>query len=446
MAAHPIEIVPMQYSKREQHGWYFYDWANSAFSTTVVTLFLGPYLTSMAKAGANAQGNILPFGIEVDARSFWGYMVALSVFTQVIFLPVLGAIADYSSNKKRLLAIFAYAGAFATIGMFWLQGGAYMMGAFLFLFANLAFGASVVVYNSFLPDIAPPEKRDTVSSTGWGIGYLGGGLLLALNLLLYMKKDLFGISEGMAVRISLCSAGVWWAVFTIIPLLTLRNRPSMHIPTPGENQLTSGFKQLGRTLKDMKHYPQTLTFLIAYLVYNDAIQTVITLSSQFGNDELKIPLESLTLAILMVQFVGFGGAILFNYIAKAIGAKHAVMLALVIWTGVLLAIYFSVKTTAQFFVMAAVVGIVLGGSQALSRSLFSLMIPKGREGEYFSLYEISDKGTSWLCPLLFGLALQYTKSYRLAILSLIFFFILGLLILSRVDVKRAAIEAGNEAA
>ncbi len=435
----------MQYSRREQHGWYFYDWANSAFSTTVVTLFLGPYLTSMAKAGANAQGNILPFGIEVDYRAFWGYMVALSVFSQVLFLPVLGAVADYSSNKKHLLAIFAYAGAFATIGMFWLQGDAYMLGAGLFLFANLTFGASVVIYNSFLPDIAPPERRDTVSSNGWGIGYLGGGLLLALNLLLYMKKDMFGISEEMAVRISLCSAGVWWAVFTIIPLVTLRNRPSMHFPTPGENQLTSGFKQLGRTLKDMVHYPQTLTFLVAYLVYNDAIQTVITLSSQFGNDELKIPLESLTMAILMVQFVGFGGAILFNYIAKAIGAKHAVMLALVIWTGVLLAIYFSVKTTAQFFVMAAVVGIVMGGSQALSRSLYSQMIPKGREGEYFSLYEISDKGTSWLCPLLFGLALQYTKSYRLAILSLIFFFILGLIILSRVDVKRAAIEAGNEA-
>ena len=147
----------------------------------------------------------------------------------------------------------------------------------------------------------------------------------------------------------------------------------------------------------------------------------------------------------MVQFVGFGGAILFNYVAKGIGAKHAVMLALVIWTGVLFAIYFSVRTEAQFFMMAAVVGIVMGGSQALSRSLYSLMIPKGREGEYFSLYEISDKGTSWLCPLLFGLALQYTKSYRLAILSLIFFFIAGLLILSKVNVKRAAIEAGNEA-
>jgi UMF1 family MFS transporter len=305
------------------------------------------------------------------------------------------------------------------------------------------FGASIVMYNAFLPDIASAEERDSISSNGWGIGYLGGGLLLALNLLLYSKRDALGISEAMAVRISLSSAGVWWALFTVIPLLTLRNRRAMHSPPPGENYLSSGFRQLMSTLKDMVNYPQTLTFLVAYLLYNDAIQTVITLASQFGNDELKIPLSDLTLAILMVQFVGFAGAILFNYIARWIGAKRAVMLALVIWTGVLLAIYFSVKTTAQFFMMAAVVGIVMGGSQALSRSLYSLMIPKGREGEYFSLYEISDKGTSWLCPLLFGLALQFTHSYRLAILSLIFFFIAGLLVLASVNVKRAAIEAGN---
>jgi Permeases of the major facilitator superfamily len=321
---------------------------------------------------------------------------------QVICLPILGAIADYSHRKKQLLALFAYAGAFSTAAMFLIQGRAWMLGGALFLFANLTFGASIVIYNSFLPDIAAPEDRDAVSSKGWGIGYLGGGLLLALNLLLYMKAEALGISEAMAVRISLCSAGVWWAAFTIIPLLALRNRR----PEVAAHSLAAGFRQLAGTIKDLRKYPQTLTFLIAYLIYNDAIQTVITLASQFGNDELKIPMSSLTLAILMVQFVAFGGAIGFNYVAKYLGAKRAVMLSLVIWSGVLLAIYFTVRTTAQFFVMAAIVAIVLGGSQALSRSLYSLMIPKGREGEYFSLYEISDKGTSWMCPLLFGLALH----------------------------------------
>ena len=412
----------------------------------MVTLFLGPYLTSLAKAGADANGNIFPFGIVVDARAYWGYVVALSVLLQVICLPVLGSIADYSGRKKQLLGLFAYLGSAATIAMFWLQGQSYLLGGALFLIANVMFGASIVIYNAFLPDIASAEDRDSISSNGWGIGYLGGGLLLALNLLLYGKRDALGISEGMAVRISLCSAGVWWAIFTIIPLLTLRNRPAPHSPPAGANYLGSGFRQLMSTLKDMVNYPQTLTFLVAYLLYNDAIQTVITLASQFGNDELKIPLSDLTLAILMVQFVGFAGAILFNYIARWIGAKRAVMLTLVIWTCVLLAIYFAVRTTAQFFVMAAVTGLVMGGSQALSRSLFSMMIPKGREGEYFSLYEISDKGTSWLCPLIFGLALQFTHSYRLALLSLIFFFIVGLLVLAAVNVERAALESGNVSA
>jgi UMF1 family MFS transporter len=179
-----------------------------------------------------------------------------------------------------------------------------------------------------------------------------------------------------------------------------------------------------------------MTFLIAYLLYNDAIQTVITLASQFGNDELKIPVSQLTLAILMVQFVAFFGSILFNWIAAAINAKRAVVLSLVIWTAVLIYIYVAVKTTLEFFIMAAIVGMIMGGSQALSRSLYAQLVPKQKEAEYFSIYEISDKGTSWMCPLLFGLAMQATHSYRLAVLSLIVFFIAGLAVLLKVDMER----------
>jgi UMF1 family MFS transporter len=193
----------------------------------------------------------------------------------------------------------------------------------------------------------------------------------------------------------------------------------------------------------MRAYPQTLTFLIAYLLYNDAVQAVIALSGQFGADELNIPMSTLALAILMVQFVAFGGALVFSQVAKAIGTKPAIIASLLIWTGALISIYFSVRTTKQFFIMAAVIAIVLGGTQALSRSLFSQMIPKGREAEYFSLYEISDKGTSWMAPLFFGLALQFTGSYRIAIVSLIVFFAAGLAILLRIDVKRAVDEAAG---
>jgi UMF1 family MFS transporter len=432
----------MDYSKREQRGWYLYDWANSTFASTVVTLFLGPYLTALAKAAADANGRIHLLGIPVEPRSWWGYLVSLSVAMQVIVLPVIGTIADFSANKKRLLAVLAYTGALATVAMFFLQGAAYLAGGILFLMANLAFGASIVVYNSFLPDIAPPEQRDAVSSNGWAIGYLGGGLLLALNLALFAKAGSLGIPESLAVRINLASAGVWWALFTLVPLVTLRKRPPGRPLQPGEG-LTRSFREFATTLGEMRYYPQTLRFLLAYLIYNDAVQAVITLAAQFGNDELKISMSDLTIVILMVQFVAFFGALLFDRIARWIGSKFAVAASLLIWTGVLVAMYVSVRNERQFFIAAAVVAVVLGGTQALSRSLFSQMIPKGREGAYFSVYEISDKGTSWLCPLLFGLALQFTGSYRLAILSLVTFFVGGLLLLLTVNVRRAASEAGT---
>ena len=423
----------------ERRGWYVYDWANSAFASTVLTLFLGPYLTSLAKAAAMADGRVYPFGIAIEPRSWWGYLVSLSVILQVVVLPVTGSLADRSKNKKGLLALWAYIGATATMAMFFIEGTAYLAGGLLFLIANVAFGAAIVVYNSFLPEIAPPEERDDVSSKGWGIGYLGGGIVLALNLALFSNAKNLGISEGLAVRISLCSAGLWWAVFTIVPLMTLRNRPPLEVRSG-----VSPFRQLIDTVWHMRMYPQTLTFLIAYLLYNDAVQAVIALAAQFGSDELKIPMSSLTLAILMVQFVAFGGALAFNVLAKRIGAKPSILVALVIWCGVITSIYFTVRSERGFFIMAAVVALVMGGTQALSRSLFSQMIPQGREAEYFSLYEISDKGSSWMAPMIFGLALQWTGNYRVSILSLLAFFVAGLFVLLRVDPRRAALEAGDK--
>ncbi len=427
-------MVP--YSAREQRGWYMYDFANSAFSTTVVTLFMGPYLTALTKAAADERGYVYPLGIPVDALSLWSYIVSLSVICQVLFLPMAGAIADYGRRKREVLAATAYLGAIATMAMFFLKGSDYLFGGLLFLIANVAFGASIVIYNSFLPEIAPREERDAVSSKGFAIGYIGGGLLLALNLVLFMNAEKIGISEGMAVRISLSSAGAWWAIFTIPTILRVHNRGAARSLPPGQSAVATVVKQLGHTLSEVRKYPQTMTFLIAYLLYNDAIQTVITLASQFGNDELKIPVSTLTLAILMVQFVAFFGSMIFNWIAALTDAKRAVIISLVIWTGCLVYIYLSVRTTVQFFVLAAIVAIVLGGSQALSRSLYAQIIPKAKEAEYYSIYEISDKGTSWMCPIIFGLTLQFTHRYRLAILSLVVFFIAGLLVLLKVDVAR----------
>lgn len=419
----------------EQRGWYVYDFAQTAFSTTVLTLFLGPYLTVLAKSAADAHGMVHPLGIVVDARSYWSYMVSLSEMLQVALLPMVGAIADYGRRKKEALGTAAYLGAASTMAMFLLEGKRYLLGGVLLLIANVSFGAGAVIYNSFLPEIAARDERDAVSSRGWAAGYVGGGLLLALNLMLYLNAARIGISEAMAVRISL-SSGLWWAVFTIPPLMAVHNRGPAQVLAAGQSAIAIVLRQLVHTLREVRRYPQALKFMVAFLLYNDAIQTVITLASQFGHDELKIPVSQLTLAILMVQFVAFFGAMVFQWLAAAVNAKRAVVMGLVIWTAVLVYIYLAVKTTLQFFVMAAIVALVLGGSQALSRSLYAQLIPKLKEAEYYGIYEMSGKGTSWLCPMFFGLALQFTKSYRIAILSLIIFFFAGLLVLLRVDVER----------
>ena len=428
--------LPSEYSKHEQRGWYLYDWANSPYFTSVLLVFLGPYLTALAKSAADANGFIHPFGIPVDARSLYPYLISISVAGQVIFLPVVGAIADYGHRKKELLALTAFLGSAATVAMFFIQGANYMLGAALLIISNISFGASIVVYNSFLPEIAPPEQRDAISSRGWALGYAGGGLLLALNLLLLARAEAMGISESLAVRISLGSAGVWCMGFTIPVLLALRNRAPARVPPAGKNPVVIAFRQLAHTLRDARRFPQTLLFLAAYMIYNDAIQTVLAVAGQFGTDALGIPISQLATAILMAQFVGIFGAMGFGKLAARIGTKFAIAMTLVIWGLILIYIFAFVSTVSQFFMVTAGIAIVMGGSQALSRSLFAQMVPKGKEAEYFSIYEISDKGTSWLGPMFYGLALQWTGSYQAAILSLIVFFAAGLAILSRVDVKK----------
>jgi UMF1 family MFS transporter len=430
--------------RREQRGWYFYDWANSAFSTTVVTVFLGPYLTAVTKSAARAGGFVHPLGIPVLAGSFFPYVLSLSVVLQVFLLPITGAVADRTQRKKRLLAFFAYIGAIATMGMYLIQGSAYLFGGMLFLVANLSFGASIVVYNAFLPEIAEPDERDRVSSRGWALGYLGGGLLLGANLALFGAHESLGLSVGHAVRISLLSAGTWWALFALIPLRMLRDRGPVRSDEQGAALVTAGFRQLIGTLRAARAYPKTLLFLAAYLLYNDGIQTVITLTATYGQAELRFDTSTIISVTLMVQFVAFLGALVLGVFARFFGAKRVVLASLILWTSAVAGAYFlEAGAVGQFYVLAAFIGIVLGGSQALSRSLFSHMIPPGREAEYFSLYEISERGTSWLGPLIFGLTLQLTGSYRSALASLVVFFVAGFVLLVMVNVRRAIVEAGN---
>ncbi|MER5747348.1 MFS transporter [Streptomyces sp. NPDC002225] len=427
--------------RREQRGWYFYDFACSVYSTSVLTVFIGPYLTSIAKAAADAEGYVHPLGIPVRAGSLFAYAVSVSVVLAVIVMPIAGAAADRTGRKKPLLAVAAYTGAAATTGMFFLDGHRYLLGAFLLIVANAAISVSMVLYNAYLPQIAEPDERDRVSSRGWAFGYTSGALVLVLNLILYTGHDSFGLSESDSVRICLASAGLWWGAFTLVPLRRLRDRG---VAANGEGAVGSGWKQLLATLRDMRRHPLTLSFLLAYLVYNDGVQTVISQASVYGSEELGLDQTTLITAVLLVQVLAVAGALGMGRLARSYGAKRTILGSLVVWTLILVAGYFLPSgAPAYFYALAAAIGMVLGGSQALSRSLFSHLVPRGKEAEYFSAYEMSDRGLSWLGPLVFGLAFQLTGSYRDAIISLVIFFVVGAALLARVPVRRAVAAAGN---
>jgi UMF1 family MFS transporter len=433
--------------KREIRGWAMYDWANSAFSTTVGTVFLGPYLASLgATAAQNYPDGMARFlGIPIAPDSFMPYVVSISVFLQVIFLPILGAIADYSHLRKQMMRFFATIGALATIGLFIVTEPLWWLGGILFMLANLTFGAAMVFYNSYLPDIASEDQRDRVSSFGWAMGYLGGGLLLLLNLVFFLTYEQFGIPTGLAIRINLASAGVWWLGFSFITWARLRARKASKPLPRNETYMSVGFKQLGKTLKEIKSFPETLKYLVAYFLYNDGIQTVIAVSATFAaapviRGGIEVDQSTLTMVILMIQFVAFGGALFWGKLANWVGAKRSIIISLFVWAAVTIFAYFGLKGETrilQFWVMGFFIALVMGGSQAISRSLFAQMVPGGKEAEYFSFYEISERGTSWIGPMLFGLVNQLFGNLRPAILSLIFFFILGLVILPFVNVDKA---------
>jgi UMF1 family MFS transporter len=306
--------------------------------------------------------------------------------------------------------------------------------------ANAAQSVASMLYNSYLPQIAPPEERDAVSSRGWAFGYAAGSLVLIVNLVLYMGHDSFGVSETMAVRICLATAGLWWGAFTLVPLNRLRDRGAK-----GTTPTTApGLRQLAATVRDMRRHPLTLAFLLAYLIYNDGIQTVISQASVYGSEELGLGQSTLIGAVLLVQVLAVAGALGMGRLARTYGAKRTILGSLVAWTVTLAAGYFlPAGAPVWFFVLASGIGLVLGGSQALSRSLFSHLVPPGTEAEYFSAYEMSDRGMSWLGPLLFGITYQLTGSYRDAIISLVAFFVIGFALLARVPVRRAILDAGN---
>lgn len=433
--------------KREIFGWAMYDWANSAFSTTIGTVFLGPYVASLAATAAKAypDGLARVAGIGIAPDSFFPACVSVSVLGQVVFLPILGAVADYSHARKPMMQLFATLGAILTILMFVVSGDLWWLGGLLFILANLAFGSAIVMYNSYLPDIASEDQRDRVSSYGWAMGYLGDGILLALNLALFSFRDKLGIPTELAIRVNLASAGIWWLTFSFFTWTRLRARHAHRQLPPGETYASIGFKQLGQTIGEIRRFPETLKFLGAFFLYNDGIQTVIAVSSTFAaapliRGGLELDISTLTAVILLIQFTAFFGALFWGRLAGWVGAKRSIIISLVIWSLVVIYAYFGMRGSGrvlEFTLLGVVIAIVLGGSQAISRSLFAQMIPRGKEAEFYSFYEVSDRGTSWIGPALFAIVNQATGSLRPAIFSLIFFFVVGLTALPFVNEKKA---------
>jgi MFS transporter, UMF1 family len=438
-------------NRREIFGWLMYDWANSAYYTTVIGVLIGPYLIALAQAAVGDNGVVLDLGFfgAVTAKSISSATTVVGVAVQAVVMIFLSAIADYTSLKKIFMMILCYIGVFTGCLLFFVEGDNYLFGCTLLIISNVCIGSSLVFYNAYLSEICTEDQRDKVSAQGFGLGYAGGSLMLILNFLLLAYAPKLGITQGFAVRICLLGAAIWWGGFSIITFALLRNRGVTHQIEQGQSLFTVAFTQIWTTIKQLTKLRYTLMFLIAYLFYNDGIQTVIYSASAFISQELFVakglPSDPsfLLLLFLETQIVAMIGSFFWAFISKKIGNKATIMISLVWWSCVVIYAYAFLSEQYEAWILGAAIGFVLGGTQSLSRSLYSQMIPKGRESGFFSFYEISEKGTSWMGQLVFTVVVGSTGSFRQAILALIFFFVVGSIILFFTDTKRAIAEAAE---
>ncbi|HET7072368.1 MAG TPA: MFS transporter [Nocardioides sp.] len=445
------DLEPLRRSK-EQKAWNWYDWANSAYYTTVLSVLFAPFMITVAGRAAGCGNSaddtcdktVDVLGLHLAAGSLPFYLTSFATISSAFLLPVVGALVDRSSRKRVHMAGFAWSGSCFAALLFLMHGSQWQLAAVAVVMSSILGGCSLVSYYAILVDISTEEERDRVSSRGWAWGYLGGGLLLAVNLVMVLAHDALGLEKELAVRLSLLSAALWWAGFTLIPFLRLRDHPAQDVVSEAGGLLSRSFGQLFTTLREMRQFPMTLTFLLAFLFYNDGIQTVVGVASTYGSKQLGFGDSVLIATILLIQFVAFGGALLFGRLAATYGAYRCILWGTYAWMAiVVLAMFLPRKNVATFLLAGVAIAIVLGGTQALSRSFFSLLIPRGREGEYFALYNACERGTSWFGTFLFGVVFQIAGSYRPAIVALIVFFVLGAVFLLRLDARRGIAEAGN---
>jgi UMF1 family MFS transporter len=412
-------------TRKSVFGWAMYDWANSSFATTVMAGFFPLFFKQFWNAGVPATLSTFRLGIANGGASL---LVAL-------LAPLVGAIADKGRARVRLLGLFTLLGAAMTAGLFLVSKGDWMTAAVLYLLASLGFWGGNQFYDSLLTDVSEEHEYDLVSGYGYALGYLGGGLLFAVNVAMVLKPALFGLSNaGAAIRWSFISVGVWWAGFSVFTLALVRERPT-HTPLPALRAIRAGAAELTNTLRHLKGDRTLLWFLLAYWFYIDGVNTIIKMAVDYGLS-LGLKQNSLITALLVVQFVGFPAALGFGWLGQKVGARTGIFIGIAVYAGIAGYAYF-LHTETEFMIMAIVIGLVQGGVQSLSRSLFGRLVPAGKAGEFFGFYNLMGKAAAILGPTLTGVVALVTHDSRLAILSIVILFVIGAAFLLKVPVSGA---------
>lgn len=411
--------------KKQIRAWAMYDWADSAFVTTVMATVLPIFYASVA--AKDLSPNI--------ATAYWGYTQTISMLIMAVLAPILGAIADKANSKMRFLKSFIFIGVIGTGLLYFVGEGMYIMASVFFIIAGIGFSGANIFYDSFLPHIASPKKLDYVSSLGYSYGYLGGGILLAVNLVMIQKPEWFGFANStVATQVCFITVAIWWLVFSIPIMRNMPKEKKIESKPISGNYIKEGFIQLATTFKHIRNYSELWKFLIAFWLFNDGIGTIIRMATIYGT-EIGIGQSDLILALLLTQFVGVPCAILFGKLGEKIGAKKGIMIALFVYI-IIIVLGYLMKTAAHFYIVAGLVGLVQGGAQALSRSLYGAMVPVNKSAEFFGFFGVSSKFAAITGPFLFGIVGQITGNSRWGILAIAFFFIVGILMLSRVNVEK----------
>lgn len=436
----PVSLSPYPptvVKKREIFGWAMYDFANSAFATTILAVIFNHYFATVVAGG---EKGVELLGFRLHGASFFTFSVSLSMLISAILAPFLGAVADASASKKRFLLIFCSMGVLFTGLLYFVGEGHYWRGAIFFIIANIGFAGGNVYYNAFLPEISTDQNIGRISGFGWALGYIGGGALLAINLVMLKYPAVLGFQEGtFTVQDCFLSVSLWWFLFSLPTFLFLKERAEKIPLGSGKSYFKEGYLRLRHTFGRIRTFKELTKFLAAYLIYNEGIETVIVMASIFGAQVIGMETGEIILFFLMVQGIAFFGSLFFGFLADVLGNKRTIMISLVIWSLIVvwafqLGIFWDPKT--EYWILGVLTGIVLGGSQAASRSLQGIFTPDANSAEFFGFFAVSGKFASIFGPLIYGILIAITGSVQSGILSVLAFFVVGGILLLTVNEKK----------